>query len=754
MFVSQSDRQALLIPANPSHGANGALRDYLTRNGWNVATGSIDTLEPSRTLIVIDFREAARAPEKTLALPAGRVAIDYHFDPAHTVDRYGYPFHLLDNAAIIVHDEESRRFVKHELKAINPRIVLFPYPTHSPLPAIRQAGKGILYVPATLADHPLMAGVDATPVADPYPKIVTAGSALIVPTYDPSALATIRWAGASGLGVAAPATPTLRGMLSGGGILFDPDNADDFARKKGILTRPIPRQPKGRLNVAVVVPLYKRDAPGGAEAHAGGLARAFIDAGHKATLLATRTDSMLSWDNALPESETIAGIPVRRFAVDTLDAAEHHAIGHRVVTRDELDWSDQTRWMATNIRSTQLEDHLKNKGESYDAIIFIPYLYGTTFWGSQAAPERSYLVPCFHDEPHAYVPILRQMIGWMAGVFYNTHAEKRLAETSLSMRNRVSPVTGEGVAIRRGDATGFRKRFQFEGPFILYVGRMQREKNIPELIAFHAEMVRTTGRKIPLLMAGKGDVKVVDGDGVRYLGFITENEKRDAFAACSAFVLPSTKESFSIVMMEAWGQGRPVIAHAGCNVSREHIFTCGGGLLYDDAKGYAEAVIRLVDDEPTATVMGGKGRDYVTASFSWPQVVSRMASVIGARPEEALAARFGDVLHESLAAQKPASLTRFEAWLADQPARATGLDGGGGDDMMPLPNLLDLVEESTRLRVDYEEFSTRPLFGTALSKLRGVMTKHLRANYLEPLERRQSRFNRLIARALRRLGGY
>ena len=38
-------------------------------------------------------------------------------------------------------------------------------------------------------------------------------------------------------------------------------------------------------------------------------------------------------------------------------------------------------------------------GSAYDRIVIGPYLFGLSYFASQAHPDRTYLVPCLHDEP-------------------------------------------------------------------------------------------------------------------------------------------------------------------------------------------------------------------------------------------------------------------------------------------------------------------------------------------------------------------
>ena len=48
---------------------------------------------------------------------------------------------------------------------------------------------------------------------------------------------------------------------------------------------------------------------------------------------------------------------------------------------------------------------------------------------------------------------------------------------------------------------------------------------------------------------------------IRHLGFVPDDDKFDALAAADALIMPSPYESLSIVALEAWALGKPVLAN-------------------------------------------------------------------------------------------------------------------------------------------------------------------------------------------------
>ena len=58
----------------------------------------------------------------------------------------------------------------------------------------------------------------------------------------------------------------------------------------------------------------------------------------------------------------------------------------------------------------------------HDLRVLAPYLFGTTLWGAQAAPERSALLPCLHDEPYAHLGPCGACVGAVRGCLFNAAA--------------------------------------------------------------------------------------------------------------------------------------------------------------------------------------------------------------------------------------------------------------------------------------------------------------------------------------------
>jgi len=107
------------------------------------------------------------------------------------------------------------------------------------------------------------------------------------------------------------------------------------------------------------------------------------------------------------------------------------------------------------------------------------------------------------------------------------------------------------------------------------------------------------------------------------LGYVPEQDKHDACAAALAFVQPSVNESLSIVIMESWMAGRPVVVHAGCPVTAHHATRSQGGLAFGTYFEFEEILNLLLEQPVLGDRLAENGRAYVLGELSWSSCIAR-----------------------------------------------------------------------------------------------------------------------------------
>jgi glycosyltransferase involved in cell wall biosynthesis len=406
------------------------------------------------------------------------------------------------------------------------------------------------------------------------------------------------------------------------------------------------------MKIAFVIPWYGKDVAGGAEAACRELVQGLKDLKPEITAEVLTTclkEFAADWNqNIHAEGQTWEdGIAVRRFKATQEDRRFFNFLNSRFLMGNDVAplWrrggpvSPVWRWVEQYyirkmIRSNTLHQYISDHRDEYDFFIFLPYMFGTTYFGSLTAPDKSIIIPCLHNERYAFMNIYREMMESARATIYLVNAEQRLANKLYNLADRAQFVLGAMVesAQQKGDGQRFRKKYGIEGPFLLYAGRKVEGKNLPLLVERFLKC-RSSAPELKdtkLVIIGRGNL-AYDGfkeSGILDLGYISSEDKIDAMNAASIFCMPSLNESFSIVLMEGWLQGAPALVHANCEVTKEHCETSGGGMWFSDQESFNQCVTQLLNNDDRRRAMGEKGRNYVLANFSKEKVIGRLAEVL------------------------------------------------------------------------------------------------------------------------------
>jgi glycosyltransferase involved in cell wall biosynthesis len=162
-------------------------------------------------------------------------------------------------------------------------------------------------------------------------------------------------------------------------------------------------------------------------------------------------------------------------------------------------------------------------------------------------------------------------------------------------------------------------------PTFLYLGRLKRYKGVDIIVRALAKLAGD-GEQMRLLIGGRGEWepnlrRLVDelglGDRVEFMGFVSEERKRELFRTSWANVYPSPKEGWGITNLEAAACGTPAIASDSPGL-RESVLHEQTGLLvpHGDVNAMAGAMRRLASD-PAEVERLGAGALTFARSFTW-----------------------------------------------------------------------------------------------------------------------------------------
>ena len=124
-------------------------------------------------------------------------------------------------------------------------------------------------------------------------------------------------------------------------------------------------------------------------------------------------------------------------------------------------------------------------------------------------------------------------------------------------------------------------------------------------------------------MLGPVHEDLAGDDDVVVAGRQPESVKWGALAACAFTVTPSAWESFSLVVLESWLAGAPVVVNRRCAATYEHLERSGGGLAFFDYADFEVVADTLLGDGALRARLVRNGRSYTERVFNWSAIVDR-----------------------------------------------------------------------------------------------------------------------------------
>jgi glycosyltransferase involved in cell wall biosynthesis len=410
------------------------------------------------------------------------------------------------------------------------------------------------------------------------------------------------------------------------------------------------------MKIAFIVQRYGTDILGGSEYHCRLIAERMA-AKHQVEVLTTCARDYITWKNEYPEGhDRVRGVTVRRFAsAETRDIQAFNRYSDWIFhyphsDADEMEWlKQQGPWCPA------LVEYLERHHRSYDVLIFFTYLYAPTVLGMKVDPSRSILVPTAHDEPAIRLRLYSSLFARAKAFAYNTDVERRFLNTQFDIKAIAEETVGCGIDLpqfrphagseearvaaaesdeespdkgygnrrrMRGRGEAFRRKHRLHGPVALYGGRIDPGKGCEELLQYFNGYVREGGDATLALMGVKL-MPLPEDPSVRFAGMLSEQERAEALEAASVVVIPSPYESLSLLCLEAFAVGAPVLANGRSAVLVDHCRKSNAGLFYGDQEEFTESLKLLLADDRLRAAMGRNGRNYVKQNYRWDIILQK-----------------------------------------------------------------------------------------------------------------------------------
>ncbi len=388
---------------------------------------------------------------------------------------------------------------------------------------------------------------------------------------------------------------------------------------------------RGRLRamkLACVIHRFGADIAGGSESHCRVVAE-HLAADHDVTIITTCAKDHVTWKNHYPGGESQVGrLRVLRFPVARPRDLHRFMDISDLVFADRASPAEQEQWFRENgPDAPELLDHLRRHGADYDRLLFWSYRYYHSYFGVPLVAARAVLVPTAEEDPLIRVDALDQLFALPAGYLYLTPEEAELVKGRVPSRTP-SAIIGCGLdPVARPPDVSRLADLGIEDPFVLYLGRIDPNKGCDFLMRNFLRYAGM-GRRTQLVMAGPSSMEVPTHGSIRALGFVDDEVREALLARARVLVMPSPFESLSMVLLEAWNHGVPVLVNARCRVTRGQTERADGGLYFRSVAEFEAALDYLLDHDETRRRLGAQGLAYVEREYRWPTVMAKLEALL------------------------------------------------------------------------------------------------------------------------------
>ena len=382
------------------------------------------------------------------------------------------------------------------------------------------------------------------------------------------------------------------------------------------------------MKLAVAVQRYGADINGGAELHARYIAE-HLARHAEIEVVTTCARDYVTWRNERPAGvETVNGIAVRRFPVDRERDPRDFGRRSRRVFEHPHSWVDELAWLESEgPTSRAMIGYLG--AMPFDFVILFSYRYYHAYHAARQLASKAILVPTAERDPAIGLSIFPPVFRGVRAIMYNSHEERAMIHAAARNEQVPGVVVGVGSHVpQHGNAERFRQKFDVRRPFAIYIGRIDENKGCGELFDYYRRYALTFPRGLDLVLVGSAVMPVPEHPRIRHLGFLADEDKFDALAAADILIMPSYYESLSMVALEAWAVGKPVLANGGCDVLKGQCIRSGAGLYYESYEEFAETLHSLESNGPLHARLGRNGREYFRTHYAWPVIEQKYLDML------------------------------------------------------------------------------------------------------------------------------
>jgi glycosyltransferase involved in cell wall biosynthesis len=173
--------------------------------------------------------------------------------------------------------------------------------------------------------------------------------------------------------------------------------------------------------------------------------------------------------------------------------------------------------------------------------------------------------------------------------------------------------------IKPGIPRGFKSyKMGKKEPFVLFVGRLAKQKGLDYLIAAAKELP-----DMKFILAGKGEeekrLKSIAPPNVEFLGFVSQEKLIKLYAKAQIFCLPSIGEGFGLVLLEAMASGCAIVSTI--DIGQKGIL-----IKPKSSEEIVKAIKYFIENKEDALKCGKENRK-LAKNFSWNKFFTTLIKI-------------------------------------------------------------------------------------------------------------------------------
>ena len=280
-----------------------------------------------------------------------------------------------------------------------------------------------------------------------------------------------------------------------------------------------------------------------------------------------------------------------------------------------------------SVMGRMLAPYLADEAETADIV-------HNVFMGREAFSLGLMLASRRSGKPFVFTPLRHERpLGWSSPAFRQLYRDAdaviALSQTEAdwliahgARPDRLS-VIGAGPLNDEHATPEAARRAVGRDPFVLFLGQLHEYKGFR--VVLEAARLLRERRDLRFVMAGpdvRNHAASITGPNVIYLPAVDDDLRDSLLQSCTALCVPSSRESFGLVVVEAWNAGKPVIG--GPAAATRELISEGvdGWSCPQDAVVVADRLRRLLDDPGLAQRLGANGKQKVNQRFAWPAIAN------------------------------------------------------------------------------------------------------------------------------------